>query len=125
MNREKLIEYIKSNDLKNKYHGVSFQHFTDEELLFLKEGIDEGKGKETEKQIIKNKMLTLADLDSLYKTTISQLSAESRLSYCIKHLDKIQSVLTKNAGALDKQQKGKLREIIQATQNEISKLGIK
>jgi len=68
-------------------------------------------------------MATLLDLDELYKTTISKLSTESRLSYCIHHLDKIQSVLTKNASALDKKQKGQLKEIIEATQSEIRKLG--
>ena len=70
-------------------------------------------------------MVILLDLDELYKTTISKLPTESRLSYCITHLDKIQSVLTKNASALDKKQKGQLKEIIEATQNEIRKLGIK
>lgn len=70
-------------------------------------------------------MATLIELDQLYKTTISKLPAESRLSYCIKHLDKIQSVLTKNAGALDSQQKGQLREIIEATQEEIGTLSRK
>jgi|GEM_PF-4919520 len=70
-------------------------------------------------------MATLIELDELYKTTISKLPAESRLSYCIKHLDKIQSVLAKNAGALDRQQKEQLKEIIEATQKEIRKLGIK
>jgi len=68
-------------------------------------------------------MTTLIDLDELYKTTISKLPTESRISYCVKHLDKIQSVLTKNASALDKKQKGQLKEIIEATQNEIRKLG--
>ncbi len=67
-------------------------------------------------------MPTLADLDALYKTTISKLPKETRLSYCIKHLDKIQSVLTKNAGTLDNPQKEHLKEIIQATQAEIRKL---
>lgn len=70
-------------------------------------------------------MRTLTDLDELYKTTISKLPTESRLSYCIKHLDKIQSVLTRNMGTLDKQQKEQLKEIIEATQMEILKLGIK
>jgi hypothetical protein len=70
-------------------------------------------------------MATLIELDELYKTTISKLPAESRLSYCIKHLDKIQSVLAKNAGALDRQQKEQLKEIIEATQKEIKKLSIK
>jgi hypothetical protein len=69
-------------------------------------------------------MATLLDLDVLYKTTISKLPTESRLSYCIKHLDKIQSVLTKNASALDRKQKEQLKEIIEATQKEIRKLGI-
>ncbi|MDO9184400.1 MAG: hypothetical protein Q7W13_00190 [Bacteroidia bacterium] len=69
-------------------------------------------------------MATLLDLDILYKTTISKLPTESRLSYCIKHLDKIQSVLTKNASALDRKQKEQLKEIIEATQKEIRKLGI-
>jgi len=68
-------------------------------------------------------MATLIDLDELYKTTISKLPTESRISYCVKHLDKIQSVLAKNASVLDKQQKGQLKEIIEATQNEIRKLG--
>ena len=67
-------------------------------------------------------MPLLADLDELYKTTISKLPTESRLSYCIKHLDKIQSVLTKNAGALERKQKEKLKDIIEATQKEIAKL---
>lgn len=70
-------------------------------------------------------MAELLDLDLLYKTTICKLPTQSRLSYCIKHLDKIQSVLTKNASTLGKQQKEQLREIIEATQNEIRKLGIK
>ena len=70
-------------------------------------------------------MATLLELDELYKTTICKLPDESRLSYCIKHLDKIQSVLAKNAGALDRQQKEQLKEIIEATQKEIKKLGIK
>ena len=70
-------------------------------------------------------MATLIELDELYKTTISKLPAESRLSYCIKHLDKIQSVLAKNAGALDRQQKEQLKEIIEAAQKEIKKLSIK
>ena len=67
-------------------------------------------------------MPTLSDLDNLYKITISKLPKEARLSYCIKHLDKIQSVLTKNPGALDGKQKEHLKEIIQATQAEINKL---
>lgn len=67
-------------------------------------------------------MPILADLDELYKTTISKLPTESRLSYCIKHLDKIQSVLAKNAGALERKQKEKLKDIIEATQKEIAKL---
>ena len=67
-------------------------------------------------------MPILADLDELYNTTISQLPAESRLTYCIKHLDKIQSVLAKNAGTLERKQKEKLKEIIEATQKEIKKL---
>lgn len=70
-------------------------------------------------------MTTLVNLDELYKTTISKLPTESKLSYCIKHLDKIQSVLTKNAGALDRKQKEQLREIIEATQGEIEKLNKK
>ena len=70
-------------------------------------------------------MATLTELDELYKTTISKLPVESRLSYCIKHLDKIQSVLTKNASALDRQQKEQLKEIIESTQKEIRKLGVK
>ena len=70
-------------------------------------------------------MATLIDLDLLYKTTISKLPTESRLSYCVKHLDKIQSVLTKNMSTLDRQQKAQLKEIIEATQEEIRKLGIK
>lgn len=68
-------------------------------------------------------MAILIDLDVLYKTTISKLPTESRLSYCIKHLDKIQSVLTKNANTLDRKQKEQLRDIIEATQEEIGKLG--
>ena len=68
---------------------------------------------------------TLITLDELYKTTISKLPIDSRLSYCIKHLDKIQSVLTKNAGALDRKQKEQLREMIEATQGEIEKLNRK
>ena len=70
-------------------------------------------------------MSTLIDLDELYKTTINRLPIESRLSYCIKHLDKIQSALTKNAGALDRKQKEQLREIIEVTQEEIEKLNRK
>jgi hypothetical protein len=70
-------------------------------------------------------MATLMEFDELYKTTISKLPVESRLSYCIKHLDKIQSVLTKNASALDRQQKEQLKAIIEATQKEIRKLGVK
>lgn len=70
-------------------------------------------------------MATLMEFDELYKTTVSKLPVESRLSYCIKHLDKIQSVLTKNASALDRQQKEQLKEIIEATQKEIRKLGVK
>lgn len=70
-------------------------------------------------------MATLIDLDPLYKTTISKLPIESRLSYCIKHLDKIQSVLTKNASTLDRKQKEQLIEIIESTQNEIGKLSKK
>jgi len=34
-------------------------------------------------------------------------------------------VLAKNAGALDRQQKEQLKEIIEATQKEIKKLGVK
>lgn len=70
-------------------------------------------------------MAKLIDIDELYRTTISQLPIESKLSYCIEHLDKIQSVLTKNADTLDRQQKEKLGEIIKATQAEISKLNRK
>lgn len=70
-------------------------------------------------------MANLIEFDELYKTTISKLPVESRLSYCIKHLDKIQSVFTKNATALDRQQKEQLKEIIEATQKEIRKLGMK
>jgi hypothetical protein len=67
-------------------------------------------------------MTTLIILDELYRTTISKLPKESRLSYCVNHLDKIQSVLTKNTGTLDRKQKEQLREIIEATQEEIGKL---
>lgn len=70
-------------------------------------------------------MAILIELDALYKTTISKLPTESRLSYCIKHLDKIQSVLTKNTGSLDRKQKEQLKEIIEATQEEIGKLNRK
>lgn len=121
MQREELIVYIKSHDLRNKYHGVSFQHFTDEELLFLKKRIDEENRVETDTE---TKIFpTLADFDNLYNTTISGLAVESRISYCVEHLDKLQSVLAKNASTLDKKQKEELKEMIQATQNEISKLG--
>jgi len=67
-------------------------------------------------------MTTLINLDELYRTTICKLPKESRLSYCVNHLDKIQSVLTKNTGTLDRKQKEQLREIIEATQEEIGKL---
>jgi hypothetical protein len=67
-------------------------------------------------------MPTLADLDNLYKTTISKLPTESRLWYCTRHLDKLQLLLMNNAGNLDRQQKEKLRETIRATQDEIKKL---
>lgn len=67
-------------------------------------------------------MVALIDLDVLYNTTISKLPTESRLSYCINHLDKIQSVLTKNASNLDIKQKEQLKEIIKATQEEIENL---
>ena len=67
-------------------------------------------------------MATLLDLDELYKKTISKLPTEARLSYCVKHLDKIQSVLTTNASTLDTQTKEKLKEIIKATQQEILEL---
>ncbi|MES2592897.1 MAG: hypothetical protein V4608_13520 [Bacteroidota bacterium] len=67
-------------------------------------------------------MVALTELDELYKTTISKLRKESRLSYCTKHLDTIQSVLVKNAGTLDRNQKEQLKEIIEATQREIEKL---
>ena len=67
-------------------------------------------------------MATLADLDELYKTTISNLPTETRQTYCINHLDKIQAVLTTNISTLDRQQKEKLKEIIVATQQELHEL---
>jgi hypothetical protein len=67
-------------------------------------------------------MATLADHQELYKATISNLPIDVRLLYCIKHLDKIQSVLLKNAEILDIQQKEKLKEMIQSTQCEIKQL---
>ncbi|MDO9185734.1 MAG: hypothetical protein Q7W13_06960 [Bacteroidia bacterium] len=70
-------------------------------------------------------MKTLLDLDELYRTTISKLPAESRLSYCVNHLDKIQLVLAKNIGTLDRIQKEQLKEIIEVTQDEIGKLSKK
>lgn len=55
-------------------------------------------------------MKTLINLNELYKTTISKLPIESQLSYCMNHLDKIQSVLTKNLGTLDKKTKRTIKE---------------
>jgi DNA repair exonuclease SbcCD ATPase subunit len=67
-------------------------------------------------------MAALAEIDELYNTTISKLPIESRLSYCIKHLDKIQSVLTKNMDILHPEQKEQLKKMIEAAQKEINKL---
>ena len=67
-------------------------------------------------------MAALADIDELYTITISKLSIESRLSYFIKHLDKIQSVLTKNMNILHPEQKEQLKKMIEAAQKEIYRL---
>ena len=67
-------------------------------------------------------MTELADIDELYNTTISKLPIESRLSYCIKHLDKIQSVIAKNMDILHPEQKEQLKKMIEAAQKEINKL---
>ena len=64
-------------------------------------------------------MATLTDLDDFYKDTICSLPKDERILYCIRHLDKIQALLLKNAGMLNIQQKEKLMEMIQATQEEI------
>lgn len=66
-------------------------------------------------------MKTLADLDSVYSGTISQLPTESRLFYCSRQLDKLQLLLINNP-SLDKGQKENLKEMIRATQDEIHKL---
>ncbi len=62
------------------------------------------------------------DIDPLYNSTISKLPIESRLSYCISHLDKLQLVLTKNLHLLHPQQKNQLKEMIEAVQTEINEL---
>lgn len=67
-------------------------------------------------------MPTLADIDDLYKTTISKLPTADRLSYCRQRLDKLQYILEKNINILDRQQKDNLKTVILATQNEINKL---
>lgn len=67
-------------------------------------------------------METLADQQEFYKTEISNLPINVRLMYCIQHLDRMQSVLLKNAEFLDIQQKEKLKEMIQSTQREIKQL---
>jgi predicted nucleotidyltransferase len=50
MTRKELIEYIKANDHKYKYDGVTFRTYSDEDLLILKGKID----KENEKEQTKN-----------------------------------------------------------------------
>jgi len=68
-------------------------------------------------------MPTLADLDSLYKTTISKMPTADKLSYCNQTLDKAQYILQKNIAILDKFQKDQLGQMIQAAQDEIKRLG--
>jgi hypothetical protein len=67
-------------------------------------------------------MSTLANLDSIYRATVSQLPTESRLFYCTRQLDKLQLLLINNADNLDRQQKEQLKEMIRATQDEIHAL---
>ena len=67
-------------------------------------------------------METRIDQQELYKTDVSNLPINVRLLHCIQNLDKMQSVLLKNARFLDIQQKEKLKEMIQTTQGEIKQL---
>ena len=67
-------------------------------------------------------MKTLSDFDQLYKTTVSNLPKNERLWYCTRSLDKLQLMLVKNSGLLDVQLKENLKEMIEATQEEIKKL---
>lgn len=70
-------------------------------------------------------MLTLANLDSLYNSTISKMPIDSRLWYCNYNLDKLQLIIANNNQKLDKQQKEKLKEMIEAIQHEIKRLNEK
>lgn len=67
-------------------------------------------------------MATLADLDDLYKTTISKLPTVDRLSYCNQTLDKAQHILQNKGAILDTFQKDQFRNIIKAAQDEIKQI---
>lgn len=67
-------------------------------------------------------MKTLSDIDHLYKETISNLSLTVRFCYCTRSLDKLQIILVKNTTLMDPQLKENLKEMIKATQQEISGL---
>ena len=67
-------------------------------------------------------MKTLSDFDQLYKSTISELPKDQRLWYCTRSLDKLQLMFAKNSTLLDVQLKENLKEMIEATQEEIKKL---
>jgi hypothetical protein len=67
-------------------------------------------------------MKNLSDFDQLYKTTVSNLPKQERLWYCTRSLDKLQLMLIKNSSLMDIQLKENLREMIEATQEEIKRL---
>ncbi len=65
---------------------------------------------------------SFSNIDELYKSTISKLPKEDRLSYCNQRLDKAQLILEKNKDILDDQQKTALKELIKAAQDEIKRI---
>lgn len=67
-------------------------------------------------------MSKLAELDNLYKITISKLPEADRLSYCNQKLDKVQYILAKNLDILDAPQKTQLGKMIKAIQDEIERI---
>jgi hypothetical protein len=67
-------------------------------------------------------MPTLADLDSLYKSTVSKLPGPERVRYCNKRLDIALKLLEKHSSLLDSYQKNQVRSLVKALQTEIRKI---
>jgi hypothetical protein len=67
-------------------------------------------------------MALFAELDDLYKSTVSKLPTRERLYYCEKHLASAQRLLEKHSGIMDSYQKNNVRSLVKAIQNEIKKL---